>query len=1721
MYHFSLRTPQYYDLSNRFIVFSNLIVANSLDHETMEQLERNDLEDMDKNGRAHISMKRKKSNKKTGHFARECRTKGNQDDVGRRDAWNSGNKDGRRSGKQEDSKALVTIDGECVDWTSHSEEEEDYALMACNSSGDASIEIKAYTQGLKKVEAQLVAHQQGQLWFVTARGMHAVPPPMTGNYMPSGPDSDAPIIKEYESDSEDKYVSIPTKEQETPSFANQQVKSPRETIKNHFTHSKNPKVDKKKLGYGFTARACFVCGSLNHLIRDCDFHEKRMAKQAELNDRLNRNSSQKEIRPLWNNLQRVNKQNQFVPTAVLTRTGKIPVNTARASGTKKVSTARHSFNRQAVLTSVAMKVNTVKPSVNKVRPTTVFHKTYSPFSRPFNKTTTLRTNFSKQKVNTAKVNAVSAVGGKRETAVKPSAGCNWRPQRHNWHKDYPHRALQNKGIVDSGCSRHMTGNKAYLAEYQDFNGGPVAFGGSKGYITGKGKIKTGKLDFEDVCFVKELQHFNLFSVSQMCDKKNKVLFTDSECLVLSPEFKLPDANQVLLKIPRQNNMYSFNLENIVPSGGLACLIAKATIDESNKWHKRLGHVNFKNLNKLVKGNLVRGLPSKIFQNDHTCVACQKGKQHKASCKAKSVSSISHSLQLLHMDLFGPTSIRSLNHKTYCLVITDDFSRFSWVFFLRTKDETSGILKDFIRQIENQLNQKVKTIRCDNGTEFKNKDVIEFCGSKGIKREYSNARTPQQNGVAERKNMTLIEAARTMLADSFLPNTFWAEAVSTACYVLNRVLVTKPHNKTPYELITGKIPIISYIRPFGCHVTILNTIDHLGKFDGKSDEGFLVGYSLQSKAFRVYNLETKRVKENLHITFLENKPNFVGKGPTWLFDLDYLTDSMNYQPVRSENQANKHAGPQEANHNAGTKDNIDAGDSEKEDESAQDYFVLPIWSSYSSTVKRSTTKDAGEAPNKHPDLKTDEKPVDKEDQVFLDELERLKRQEQDANDAAEALRKEFAQETEDLLLQAGAAKTSSTNIVNTASTPVSTVSPYDGLSFSDPTNPDQDDSEIPALEDIYKNPTDGIFTNSSYDDEGAVADFTNLETVVNVSPIPTSRINSIHPSTLILGDPQSAVQTRSKVTKSSGAHAFVSYIQKQRRNNHKDFQHCLFACFLSQNEPKKISEALEDESWVDAMQDELLQFKIQKVWILVDLPYGKKAIGTKWVYRNKKDERGVVVRNKARLVAQGHRQEEGIDYDEVFAPVARIEAIRIFLAFASYMGFIVYQMDVKSAFLYGKIDEEVYVSQPPGFIDPKYPKKVYKVVKALYGLHQAPRAWYATLSTFLLKNGYRRGTIDKTLFIKKDKHDIILVQVYVDDIIFGSTKKSWCDEFKALMKSRFQMSSMGELTFFLGLQVKQKEDGIFISQDKYVAEILKKFDFVSVKTASTPIETQKPLVKDEEASDVDVHLYRSMIGSLMYLTASRPDIMFAVYASRSFSCKCFDNKAIIEPQSDPSPRPLPPTHIPDSIPEVSGGNQGGQSSSDRSVTDQAKEIKHLKAQIKKLKKKAKHVITHHIAWMKSGRKSAKAEPLVHKDPLFDELPEDTLDYMETEDAQDVGRTREVVNEEKETVNDEVSTEDVLSTAQQKVSTDRPNVSTDRPKVSTDKEKDSIVSTDEAEKKFKQLARDEEMARKLQEDWETKEERKRLAAEEATKTALSDEYDFIQARIEADRLLALRL
>nr|GEW52426.1 hypothetical protein [Tanacetum cinerariifolium] len=507
------------------------------------------------------------------------------------------------------------------------------------------------------------------------------------------------------------------------------------------------------------------------------------------------------------------------------------------------------------------------------------------------------------------------------------------------------------------------------------------------------------------------------------------------------DFKLPDENQVLLRVPRENNIYNVNLKDIVPSGDLTCLFAKATIDESNLWHRRLGYVNFKNINKLVKGNLVRGLPTKVFENQNNCVACMKGKQHRASYKTKPISYVTQPLFRLHMDLFRPTFVRSLS-----------------------------------------------------------------------------------------------------------------------------------------------------------------------KFEGKVDEGFLVGYSVSSKAFRVFNSRTCIVQETLHVNFLENKANIAGTDPTWLFDIDSLTRTMNYQPVIVGNQSNPNAG------DATFDDN----------EHSAKHLESTVNLSPSSNALSGEQYDMTKKRDKGKSL------VD----YFIGN--------RDFNE-------DFKDYSED-----------SSNDVSVAGLIVPTA----GQNYFNNTNP------ISAVE----------------------ADFNNLETSITVSPIPTTRIHNAHPISQIIG----------------------------------------------------------------------------------------------------------------------HTQEEGIEYEEVFAPVARIEAIRLFLAYASFMGFMVYQIDVKSAFMYETIEEEVYVYQPLGFEDPDHPDKVYKVVK---------------------------------------KGDILLVQIYVDDIIFGATNKDLCKSFEKLMKDKFQMSSMGELTFFMGLQVKKKEDGIFINQDKYVAEILKKFRLTEGKSASTPIDTEKPLLKDPDVKRI--------------------------------------------------------------------------------------------------------------------------------------------------------------------------------------------------------------------------------------------------------------------------------
>nr|GEZ29408.1 copia protein [Tanacetum cinerariifolium] len=632
--------------------------------------------------------------------------------------------------------------------------------------------------------------------------------------------------------------------------SSEQVKSPRHSVKHVETSippatpkPASPKSDSS--GKRMNRKVCFVCKSVDHLIKECDYHAKKMAQ---------------------------------------------PHQGPMHKGSKPVS-----------ITAVRP-VSAAVPKIKMTRPSHVdpiVTKSKLPIRRHITRSPSPQTSNLPPRV----------------TAVKALVG-------------NPQHALKDKGVIDSGCSRHMTGNMYYLSDFEELTGGYVSFGGNlmSGKISGKGKIKTGKLDFDDVYFVKELK-FNLFGVSQMCDKKNSVFFTNTECLVLYPDFKLPDESQVLLRVPRENNMYNVNLKNIVPSGDLTCLFAKAKLNESNLWHRRL-----------------------------------------------------------HMDLFRLTFIKSLNKKSYCLVVTDDYSRFTWVFFLATKDETSPILKTFITGLENQLSLKNN----DRDAAFDGKE----------------------HDIDAKKLESKVSVSLSSSAQS-----------------------RKQDDKTKKE-VKGKSPIESFI-----------------------------GYTDLSAEFK-----------------------------------DFSSNSIN--------------------------------------------------------------------------------------EVNAAELE--------------------------------------------------------DITYSD-----------------------------DEDDVGAEADFNNLETSITFGPIPTIRVHKDHHVSQIIVDLSSTTQTRS-------------------------------------------------------------------------MTRVKRAIGTKWVFRNKKDERGIVVRNKARLFAQAHTQEEGIDYEEVFAPVARIKAIRLFLAYASFMGFMVYQIDVNCAFLYGTIKEEVYVCQHPGFEDLDYPDKVYKVVKALYGLHQVPRACQdkyvaKILRKFRLTNGKPAST----------------------------------------------------------------------------------------------------------------------------------------------------------------------------------------------------------------------------------------------------------------------------------------------------------------------------------------------------------------------------------------------
>ncbi|WVZ81323.1 hypothetical protein U9M48_028713 [Paspalum notatum var. saurae] len=628
------------------------------------------------------------------------------------------------------------------------------------------------------------------------------------------------------------------------------------------------------------------------------------------------------------------------------------------------------------------------------------------------------------------------------------------------------------------------------------------------------------------------------------------------------------------------------------------------------------------------------------------------------------------MELLHMDTVGPSRVRPIGGKWYVLVIVDDFSHWSWVHFMESKDEAFEFVHDLVLRLRNESGHAMRALRGDNGSEFKNDHFKTFCHSQGLEHQFLSPYVSQQNRVVESKNRTLVEMARTMLDEHRTPRKFWAEAINTACYMSNHALCSSKGIWTSSNLA----------------------------------DGVFLGYAMHSRAYRVWLLDSGRIIETCEVTFDETMPC-----TTPGFEL--------------------------------------VGDDE-----------------IGTTIFEDDEEDVG---------------------VYGDT--------------------------------------------------VPAVAPEPAASLSE----DDEGAPVPSPSTTWEQPLldPPVHATGPAEDVGEVT----------TEPQPSRMVQRDHPSRNIIGDLNKRV-TRSRST---------------------SIAHFAHSAFVASFEPHDVGHALSDANWVNAMHEELENFERNQVWVLVEPPPHCNLIGIKW------GEDGVVVRNKARLVAQGFCQKEGIDYEETFAPVARLEAIRILLAFAASNEFKLFQIDVKSVFLNGFIEEEVYVRQPPGFEHPKFPNRVFKFQKALYGLKQAPRAWYERLRKFLVDQGFQMGSVDKTLFLLKHGKDLLIVQIYVDDIIFGGSSYTLCSKFFEQMSREFEMSMMGELQFFIGLQIRQIPQGTFVHQSKYTRDLLRKFEMADASPQMTSMSTSTALDADEDGKEVDQKVYRGMIGSLLYLTATRPVIQCVV------------------------------------------------------------------------------------------------------------------------------------------------------------------------------------------------------------------------------------------------------
>ncbi|WZY94078.1 hypothetical protein YC2023_066407 [Brassica napus] len=901
-------------------------------------------------------------------------------------------------------------------------------------------------------------------------------------------------------------------------------------------------------------------------------------------------------------------------------------------------------------------------------------------------------------------------------------------------------------IIDSGATHHMISDKRLISEVKAATGSVMIANGTRIPIEGVGNLKL----FEKNSTAFYLPQFtsNLISVKKATvDLDCQVVFRPNEV-----EFQDLKTGRVIGRGDSKHQLYHLQTTEAPSPVESVCLSSTTDRCDNLTWHARLGHPHAKAIELI--------LPSMAF-NHLECEACILGK-HCRTVFPTSETRYENCFDLVHSDVWTAPCMSRDSHK-YFVTFIDEKSKYTWITMIPSKDRVLEAFMNFQAYVTNQYNATVKILRSDNGGEYTSNAFKSHLAKHGIVQQTSCPYTPQQNGVAERKNRHLMEVARSIMFHSNVPKRFWSDAVATACYLINRT-PTKVLNKlSPFEVLNKTKPHIDHLRVFGCLCYVMIPGERRNKLEAKSTKAMFIGYSITQKGYKCYDPITRRVMVSREVKFVESKGYYEEKKWEDLEDLSRAPSekattlrvllerlgiglSQDQEPGRTgpSNQAGEAGGTTPLDHERGN--GSESGEQEHNQE------------------------DSGQ-----------------HDQEETQEVE------------SEA--------------QSG------------------------GNEQGEPTGLREEAQENVQAEE---------------------------------------QVETLRRSTRIRRDPSNWVNTRVYYNAQAVEHpsqAVCSFAEFPE-------EHMVFMCNLDENEiPRSYEEAMKHKVWRDSVGDERDAMIRNDTWYESELPKGKKAVSSRWIFTIKYLANGEIDRRKTRLVARGFTQTYGEDYIDTFAPVAKLHTIRIVLSIATNLEWDLWQMDVKNAFLQGELEDEVYMHPPPGLEHLVKPGNVLRLKKAIYGLKQSPRAWYRKLSTTLNGRGFRKSELDHTLFTLTGPSGSIVILVYVDDLIITGSDKAGIQATKEFLKSVFDIKDLGEMKYFLGIEICRSKEGLFMSQRKYTMDMLKETDVLGGKIAKTPLEEGYKVLREGEVEEnqlfEDAKLYRRMVGKLIYLTITRPDICFAV------------------------------------------------------------------------------------------------------------------------------------------------------------------------------------------------------------------------------------------------------